>query len=181
MNVVNEVIDEFVDFEGKTHKFVIVAVKTNLKDGDYPMVMYIDGDTAEGDISVRTGLKIGISICNPVDRFDERVGIKAALARAENADCVLYSEHPGQLGNDVINAYLKQEAEYVKNNPAKFIRGYKEKQKRFETQIEMDALKSTFSEFENEVFEKLKEDPTCLETVFDYLEYSNKCESASMS
>lgn len=183
INKVLDVVDEFIDYEGLTHKFVIVAAKHNIKeDGDYPMVMYpVSEDSVEGDIYLKTGVSIGVSICNPVDIFNERVGLKVALARAENSDCVLFSQYPGQLGDSVIEAYLHQEAEYIKNNPGKFIKGYKEKELRYDKRMEMESIKSTFSDFENAVYEELKKDPNCLDYVNEYFEYSNTCENTSIS
>lgn len=166
------IIDKIIDYAGNEHPFVISAVKVIWKDTDDSCPFLLE-DAEEK--YMRVGLKIGIAICNPIDKFDEKIGINKAIARANNSKCSLYAEYPGQITDDLINAYLKQEAEYIKVNPEKFIKGYKEGKKRYEKHKEMEELKKNFTNIEHVILEELKENPTYLDNIKKYLDYFFKC------
>ena len=168
--------DKFVDYAGKEHQFVIAAVKVGLKEqgANYPVVMRIDDGIGEGLGCVQMGLKIGVSICNPVDKFSEKVGVLKAVARAKNSEIALYAAHPGQMSDNLIRTYLAQEAEYIKENPEKYIKGYNDAKARFLKHQEMEQVKENFTDIEKVIVEGVKKDPAYLDNVQKYLDYLNK-------
>ena len=174
----NEIVlkDKFVDYSGKEHQFIIAATKVTLKDTDsgYPLVMKISNGTGEALGCVQVGLKIGVSICNPVDKFSEKVGTLKAIARAKNSDIALYAAHPGQMSDNLIRTYLAQEAEYIRENPEKYIKGYNDAKARFLKHQEMEDMKENFTDIEKVIVEGVKKDPTYLDNVQKYLDYLNK-------
>lgn len=171
----NEIVlkDKFVDFADKEHQFVIAAVKVALKDADasYPVVMKIANGTGEALGCVQVGLQVGVSICNPVDKFSERVGVLKAIARAKNSDVALYAAHPGQMSDNLVRTYLSQEAEYIKANPEKYIKGYNDAKARFLKHQEMKKVKENFTDIEKVIVEEVKKDSTYLDNVQKYLNY----------
>lgn len=171
----NEIVlkDKFVDYAGKEHQFVIAAVKVVLKDADagYPLVMKIANGTGEALGCVQVGLQVGVSICNPVDKFSEKVGVLKAIARAKNSDVALYATHPGQMSDNLVRTYLSQEAEYIKANPEKYIKGYNDAKARFLKHQEMEKVKENFTDIEKVIVEGVKKDPTYLDNVQKYLNY----------
>lgn len=169
MNDVIVIKDKFVDYADKEHQFVVAAVRVPLKndDGNYPDVMSMRSTMG----CVQMGLKIGISICNPLDGFDEKIGVLKAIARANNSEIALYTAHPGQLGDNLIRAYLEQEAQYVKANPDRYIKGYNDAKERFLKHQEMENIKENFTDIEKAVVEGVKKDPTYLDNVQKYLNY----------
>lgn len=174
----NEIVlkDKFVDYAGKEHQFVIAAIKVALKDTDsgYPLVMKIVNGTGEALGCVQVGLQVGVSICNPVDKFSEKVGVLKAVARAKNSDIALYAAHPGQMSDNLIRTYLAQEAEYIKENPEKYIKGYNDAKARFLKHQEMEQVKDNFTDIEKVIVEGVKKDPAYLDNVQKYLDYLNK-------
>lgn len=171
------IIDSFTDFEGVAHQFVMVAVKVNLKYKgykEYPIVFKIDNDNMEDWGCVRTGLCIGVSICNPLDKFDEKIGVLKATAKAKGSIPVLYASFSGQLGEQIIQTYLKQEATYLKEHPEKYIKGYEEAKKRFLKQQEINNLKENLTNTEKVILENLQKNPAYLDNIKKYMEY--KCE-----
>ena len=173
MNNAIVIKDKFVDYAGKEHQFVIAAVKAPLKNADsnYPEVMSISNGIGTTLGYVQMGLKVGISICNPLDNFNEKVGVLKAVARANNSEIAIYTAHPGQLGDSLIHAYLEQEAQYVKANPEKYIKGYKDAKASFLKHQEMENVRENFTDIEKVIVEGVKKDPTYLDNVQKYLDY----------
>jgi hypothetical protein len=174
----NEIVlkDKFVDYAGKEHQFIIAATKVALKNTDAgsPLVMKIVNGIGEALGCVQVGLQIGVSICNPVDEFSEKVGTLKAIARAKNSDIAFYAAHPGQMSDNLIRTYLAQEAEYIKENPEKYIKGYNDAKARFLKHQEMEKVKENFTDIEKVIVEGVKKDPTYLDNVQKYLDYLNK-------
>lgn len=172
----NEMVlkDKFTDYAGVEHQFVVAVRKVNLKNYDSEftnITSFDDDDEVIGE--VRTGLQVGIAICNPVDEYDENTGILKALGRAKKAECSLYSTFPGQLGKAVMQAYLEQEVQYIKNNPDKYIKGYNEAKEKFFKAKEMEKLKNNLTDTEKEIIENVKKNPNFLDNVYSYLRYLN--------
>ena len=174
----NEIVlkDKFVDYAGKEHQFVIAAIKVALKNTGScsTFVVELTNGTGEGLGNVQVGLQIGVSICNPVDEFSEKVGTLKAIARAKNSDIALYAAHPGQMSDNLIRTYLAQEAEYIKENPEKYIKGYNDAKARFLKHQEMEQVKENFTDIEKVIVEGVKKDPAYLDNVQKYLDYLNK-------
>lgn len=68
-------------------------------------------------------LRIGYSICNPNDSYDENFGVKLALHRAKNSPfCHLISDFSGEFNKETIEAILQIKAEYIVNNIEHFVK-----------------------------------------------------------
>lgn len=119
-------VDSFVDSNGDERHFVVAAVSKIFTDDDDPTyVTDIDGCDIQ---KVVKGLKLGFAICNPTDKFDEKLGITIAVGRAlKNAEYALLASETGYINTKLVQAFLEQEAEYFKRNPEYKIAGYKRK------------------------------------------------------
>lgn len=181
--------DSFVDYAGKVHHFVIAALSQELptctcqleehnEDNAaiiYEVNRYVDNYGHDDYLgSVTKVLKLGVSICNPTDKFDEGVGAHKALSRARNSAPTLYAANPGVINTRVVKALLEQEALYLKNNPERFIVGYSDMKERYETNQKMQSVKEEFSELEKQVVENLEKDPKFLDKAMRYLEWVRK-------
>lgn len=168
-NYTNVIHDQFIDYAGKTHHFVIAAISENFKEGECPDIVNVEGFHTEVLGSVIKGVKIGIALCNPEDEYNEKAGICRALARAENADYALLSNSRGYINEKVVEALLVSEANYIKNNPERYIKGYAEMQARYLKNKEMEDIHNNFTEVERIVVEKIQENPEFLTNVNKYL------------
>lgn len=119
-------VDSFVDANGDERNFVMAAVSEVFTDDDEPtFVMNAYG--INGQLAVK-GLKLGYAICNPTDKFDEKLGVTIAVGRArKNAEYALLASELGYINTKLVRAFLEQEAEYFKHNPEYLIAGYKRK------------------------------------------------------
>lgn len=119
-------VDSFVDANGDERHFVVAAISEVFTDDDEPKyVTDIDGYEIQ---EVIKGLKLGFAICNPTDKFDEKLGITIAVGRArKNAEYALVASEMGYINTQLVRAFLQQEAEYFKRNPEYKIAGYKRK------------------------------------------------------
>lgn len=181
--------DSFVDYAGKTHYFTIAAISSLLprtsgelgrnnptSDTDLEVThevgIYIENyGTDDYLCDVTKAVRIGISVCNPTDTFDEQVGALKAIARARvNAPDILATD-PGKINTKVVRALLEQEAEYLKHNPEKFITGYADMKARYEKRLEMEAMAENFSDVEKAVVNGVKENPKFLDNAFKYLNW----------
>lgn len=172
---VNVLKDSFVDYAGRIHHFVVAAVTNGLvnESGRPPLIIYPDGIGASYTKEVEKGIRIGVSICNPEDEFVEKVGVLKAIARARNCLPVLYVTDPGYINETLVEAFLKQEAEYLKSNPDAYIRGYNDSKERYLKRKKMESLKENFSEVEKIVVEGVQKDPKFLDNVNTYLAWLN--------
>lgn len=185
------ITDSFTDYAGKAHQFVIAALSQNLPtrtgqlesspvDDDNVSVIhevgiYVENYGTEDYLgTVSKVVRLGVSICNPTDTFDEKVGALKAAARAREAGPALYACNPGTINTKVVKALLEQEAAYLKNNPEHFIRGYADMRDRYLTRQKMEAMKDQFSEVENKVIDGLQQDPKFLDNAMQYLEWLRK-------
>lgn len=116
------IVDSFVNEKQETRYFVIAAISEMLD----PEGIFVV-DSYENDIQqVYKGLKIGYSICNPIDKFNEKLGIDIAIGRArKNSEYAILVSNPGTINSQLVTAFLKQEADYFKRNPEHYIAGYK--------------------------------------------------------
>lgn len=182
------IIDSFTDYAGKVHHFVLAAVSQNLPTCTceleknpsgyecakvfYDIEEYIeDYGISEYFGTVKKVLRLGVSICNPTDTFNEKVGINKAIARARNATPTLFATTPGVINSTMVKALLQQEALYLKNSPENYIPGYIDMRDRYLTKQKMEAMKKEFSELENQVVSGLQKDPKFLDNAMQYLEW----------
>ena len=100
---VDTLVSSFIDYKGQEHMFVVAAVSevlpktygevypedTGASEQEkstsvgYEVVRYNewDSDYLEGVVK---SLRLGVSICNPIDKFNERAGKEKAVHRAKN-------------------------------------------------------------------------------------------------
>ena len=141
--------DSFVDYKGKEHHFVICAYSKLLPrtfkeaegiefDADKDdrvetfAVSYADSyGCLDNYDKVVKSVSIGVSICNPEDEFNYVIGCKKAQARAKNSNATLYATKSGMINTTMVTGLLTQEAEYLKNNPDAYIKGYEESRKAY--------------------------------------------------
>lgn len=188
---IETITSEFVDYKGEKHYFIIAAISqnfpkflnidknsSNVKIGNdrtpvfYEVNEYIEGyGMTEYSIPITKSLRIGISICNPVDKFNESIGKAKAIARARMSDPVLFVKNAGLINSKVVRALLEQESEYLKNNPELLIKGYKESKLRYERNHQMVNLEKSFTPVERDIAEKLTKNPNFLDKVYDYIEW----------
>lgn len=184
------ITDSFVDYADKVHHFVISALSQMLPTSSeqleqnpvaegvpvtHEVGIYIeDYGTDQYLGEVCKVVRLGLSICNPTDNFDEKVGALKAAARARNSEPVLYTSDPGIINTKVVRALLEQEAQYIKNNPENVIPGYEDMKARYLKRKEMEAMKGNFSETEAKVVEGLEKDPKFLDNAMQYLEWLRK-------
>ena len=132
--------DEFVDFEGKKHKFVLCALS---KDSE------LDLCSEEFVAPTVKTVSIGCSVCNLNDTYDEELGRKIAYNRAKSDKFVpaLVSTVKGLITTNLVQTLLRQEADYIKRDPNCIIPGYNEKAKKVEVKNE---AKKIYSELTSE-------------------------------
>lgn len=155
--------DSFVDYAGKTHHFIIAAVSKDLTH------VAMDINHLDQTNAIPKGVSLGISICNPEDKFDEQIGVCKAVGRADNAEISLYATNKGYINTTLVRAFLQQEAEYLKNNPEKYIAGYWEAKERYLKKKSMEELKDNFSSTEKIIVEEVQKNPEFLTNVNTYL------------
>lgn len=174
------IVDSFTDYEGKVRHFVIAAVSETLpktaveayKDewtGEDKKITYSIAEEVEGEPTayltdeVVKVLKLGITICNPNDTFNEELGKKVAAQRAQPK---LYATDSGVINSTMVKALLQQEASYVKNNPEKYIAAYAENREKFFKNQELENIKNSLSEEEATLVDKISNGD--LNKVLDY-------------
>lgn len=179
----------FVDYLGEEHQFVIAAVSKILpktshevdesfagnEEVAHEVTTYIE-DYGSWDCinTVVKGLSLGYAICNPNDEYDYKVGVAKAVARAKNNKPVLFVTDGGLINTTMVDGLLEQEAEYLMNNPGKFIKGYQEAEKKYYENQEMADMAENFNVLESEVVETLTNNPSFLDNVYKYLEWTKK-------
>ena len=164
--------DSFTDYAGRVHHFVIAAISDAFEVP--PMVVVADDSMSASQIGiVKKGVRLGIAICNPEDTFNEKVGVLKATARAKNSEISLYSSEAGQINTKLVRAFLEQEAEYLKNNPDKYIQGYSDSKERWLRNERMKEVGNNLTVVEKVIVEGVKKDPKFLDNVKEYLKWLN--------
>lgn len=145
-DVAEYLVDSFIDYKGEEHKIVICALSQTPDevDGDRLMVVWSDGDTVDesADIyhDVYRAVSLGIAICCPGDikSFTEEIGKKIAFNRAEKAIPKFVSLECGVVNTTLIHAFLRQEMEFIKRSPERFINGYEDSKNRYEMKLNLE-------------------------------------------
>lgn len=165
------VTDSFMDYAGKEHQFIIVAVQKGLRTArNCPAEItqcYEDGWESIG--TVQMGLKVGVAVCNPTDEYNYETGKIKALARATNSPFVMCTAHAGQMSEDLIYAYLMQEVHYVKSHPECYIKGYNTAKASYNKRIEREQMWENMTEMEKVIVDHLQKDSTYLDNVLKYV------------
>lgn len=162
--VTDYLVGEFTDYKGLVHKVVIAAVSEELpyyhnhpthEDEEYFACHYTERQ-GEGDYTtLKKCLKLGFSVCNPEDTFNEEKGENAAIAKAKNTTPVLFAIKPGVINSTMVKALMKQELEFIYSNPEVVIPGYNDSKKRYEYNQKMNAEIEGLSEDEKKCLEIL--------------------------
>ena len=148
------VVSEFTDFKGIIHKFVVAAVSEPI---DAEVEIFDDGEVINY-ASISKTVKLGVSICNPIDIFDEEKGKMIAINKAKNSsDYALYATKPGMINTAVVNALVAQEVEFIKNNPSRVIPGYIDEKEKFEKRQKFINKFAELTEEEKEHYKAIKE------------------------
>lgn len=166
--------DSFTDYAGRTHHFIIAAVTSNLENTEIDNIEFYNDKIVITYPKDLTGvLRIGVSICNPEDEFVEKIGVLKAVGRARNSNPVLYVTKLGYINKNLVKAFLEREAEYLKSNPDKYIKGYNECKERYFKRKGMEELKDNFSSVEKIIVESVQKDPKFLDNINIYLTWLN--------
>ena len=108
-------VDSFIDFEGKERKFILLCATINMPS----LILNIHYTVAE------RYLNLGIALCNEVDEFDEQLGVKIALGRAQKKlNHMIVFQRGSMINNDLVNTILERESAYLKKDPGFYIEGY---------------------------------------------------------
>lgn len=136
--IVEYKIDSFVDYKGLEHKIVLCALSFTPESNEFNGVfsagwMDIDGYIVD-HTAIKRVLSIGVSVCNPEDKFDEETGKKYAYNKAkyDSKSQKLFTSNKGIINKTLVNAVLEQEMNFIKENPEKIIRGYNDSKARYE-------------------------------------------------
>lgn len=175
---VETLVSSFTDYKGLEHKFVVAAVSEVLpktygeaypneknvspEDKDtsvsYEMVEYNEWDSEYTGIYLVKSLRLGVSICNPVDEFNERAGTEKAINRAKNnKKPALFATEHGYINSKVVRAMLEQEAHYVRTNPGKYIKGYNEAEAKFKFEHNNYIAYNELNEQEKSLVKSIKD------------------------
>lgn len=108
-------VDSFIDFEGKERKFILLCATIN----DPSLILNSQFTEAE------RYLNLGVALCNEVDEFDEQLGVKIALGRAQKKlNHMIVFQRGSMINNDLVNTILERESAYLKKDPGFYIEGY---------------------------------------------------------
>ena len=127
------------DDDGKMHIVTVVgkvkqgSEKVDVKlDTDYiPIFVNRNGhEVKTNDISISfkekrfsRELEIGVSICHPLDKFDEEIGVRIAKRRIKNGNIIgtLKTNDLSMLTQDGVYAELLVKLNHIKDNIEKYI------------------------------------------------------------
>jgi hypothetical protein len=125
---VQTISDFFTDPAGQVHHFTIAAITVEVDavvDGTYDHSPYCDQDWIDHDVT--KGVKIGISICNPSDKYDLERGVEIATGRARKKNnFAFFITELGFVSDELVETFLEREANYLINNPERYIVNYNE-------------------------------------------------------
>lgn len=170
--------DSFVDYKGEEHKIVACAVSQSIAEdpeGYKLSVAWTNGSAIDQPTDVTRLVSIGISICNPTDKYDTIKGEKMAYNRAvHDPKCpTLYATKDGVITTALVNAFIDQEVSFIKENPEKVIKGYNKSKEIYEKRKEVEEKLNNLSEDEEYVMDLLYEG----DTVAECLKLYNKAKS----
>ena len=132
----------FKDYKGQEHKVIVCAVSRKVNERNCvevpPTIIYDDpyadpySDNSSRAFYVRKILSFGVSICNPIDNYNEEHGKKIAYNRAlSNNAQVLTSSQAGFFNTATVTAMLNNYVEYIQRDPGSIINGYDASKKKF--------------------------------------------------
>lgn len=155
-----------VDFQGNNHPFVVCALSTSSFNNDGQTVeigVYnnYDGDYL-GSTEAARAVFIGISVCNPVDEWDEEKGKMIAYNKAKGfkasnpaKSAAIFATRAGMISEGLVQALLDREVQHVIDDPEYVIKGYNRMKERFLAKQEMQKYVSETPQELVEIAEKL--------------------------
>ena len=147
--------DEFTDYRGKVHKFIVAAMS---QEADGYLDLYDEEGDVEDTVAIVKAVKIGVSVCNPNDEYDEGKGMRIAIGKANSSnDYALFSTIPGMINTVVVDSLLKQEAHFIKENPGRVIPGYLEEKTKYEYRMMIAQKIEALSDDEKAVYNAMKD------------------------
>lgn len=135
------IIDKFIDYTGTEKTFIMAAISKDTS--DILSVAVTNTDREYLAELTNKCLMLGLSVCNPKDEFNEEIGKRIAKGKALNRKSrvsTLYSTDKGLINTSVVKAILKQEAEYLKQNPGNYIKSYNADKEAFEYKEKLEDI-----------------------------------------
>ena len=154
-------VDSFKDYAGKEHTLVACALSQspeNELDSTLKVGWVNNADRLHTDAylchDVYRMVTIGIAICNPEDAFDLERGKHIAYNKAANIEHLprIYTPNKGVITKEIVDVFLKQQVQFVKENPEKLIKGYLEAKKAYEETQKAKVAIENLSEDEKVAF-----------------------------
>ena len=150
-DIATYLVDSFIDYAGKEHKLVACALSQTPEDSDHTLkVCWLnseDGALCNANIyhNVYRLVTIGVAVCNPEDNFDEETGKKIAYNKAANIEYAprIYTTNRGVITKELVDTFLKQQVQFIKENPEKVITGY------LKAKADYEALEAAKKEIDN--------------------------------
>lgn len=146
--IIDSITGVLTDYKGLQHHITIVALSrpaTGLDEYDsmYEVGLYTPDEGSDWYCDLTKTLTLGISVCNPEDKYSEKVGYNKALARARASKPVMFVSKAGIINTEMVKALLNQEFRFAIDNPDTIIPGYsKTKEIYFRNKKNEEALKS---------------------------------------
>lgn len=148
--IVSYVYGSFNDYLGKEHKIIVCGVTTSIENDEYSVITYDEYDL-EVYYDIQKTLKIGLSICNPNDEYDQQKGEFIAYNRALSEDAILLtSSRRGMFNTATVNFLLNDYLAFVERDPGSVLKGYDKAKLAFQEKIDIldDINKMKPSELE---------------------------------
>ena len=123
--IVAYVYGSFNDYLGKEHKVVVCGITTPISNDDMSLLTYDENDFEEY-YDIQKVLTIGVSICNPIDEYNQEKGEMIAYGKAKNLDTAirLTSSRRGMFNTSTVNFILNDYLSYIERDPGSVIKGY---------------------------------------------------------
>lgn len=154
------VVDSFTDFAGKEHKLVACALSQSPINESH--TLRLGWANKDNRLNSRDRLyydiyrmvTVGIAICNPSDEFDLEVGKRIAYNKAANIEGLprLYTTDKGVITQQLVDTFIQQQIQFVKENPASLIPGYKEAEADYKATQAAQQEISTLKGQDKEIF-----------------------------
>lgn len=128
MEKVSYIQDVFTDYAGNKREFTMAAVSIQ-------------------DECIDKCVSIGVAAKRVDDTFDAELGKTIAKGKAiKHRTFALYATDPGLINTTMVEALLKQEANYFKQNPGRYLAGYDKDKQTYETNKKAAEILSNMSE-----------------------------------
>ena len=150
-DIATYLVDSFIDYAGKEHKLVACALSQTPEVSAATLkVCWVDSeDSALNSANIYHDIyrlvTIGVAVCNPEDNFNEETGKKIAYNKAANIEYAprLYTTNRGVITKELVDTFLKQQVQFIKENPEKVITGY------LKAKADYEALETAKKEIDN--------------------------------